>query len=116
MRIEDKIRECADMALRHDTSLSRLLHELATEVRDVEVERNRLEDESARLHRNLAQVDEAVEEYRDENAKLRELIKLFVSEFMKECGDCWGGLCDECECLVSDHADELRELGIEVDG
>lgn len=52
---------------------------------------------------------------RMENEKLRNLMQRRVKDYMYEsCGDCWGGLCDECQCWVSECADELRELGIEV--
>lgn len=53
---------------------------------------------------------------RKKNEKLRNLIQRRVKDYMYEsCGDCWGGLCDECQCWVSECADELRELGIEVE-
>lgn len=50
------------------------------------------------------------------NEKLQNLMQRRVKDYMYEsCGDCWGGLCDECQCWVSECADELRELGIEVE-
>jgi len=63
--------------------------------------------------RTFVPIDANIEK---ENEKLRNLMKRYVKDYMYEsCGDCWGGLCDECQCLVSECADELRELGIEVE-
>jgi hypothetical protein len=57
----------------------------------------------------------AVEAVRAENDKLRELVRQHVSEITDTCGDCWGGLCEDCDCWLSEHAHELRALGIEVE-
>ena len=53
---------------------------------------------------------------RAENAKLRELVQYLVSEYIDDyCNHiCLGGLCEDCKCWLSDHVDELWELGIEV--
>lgn len=56
----------------------------------------------------------SVSELEAENAKLRELVRQNVREITATCGDCWGGLCDDCNCWLSEHVDELRGLGIEV--
>lgn len=61
-------------------------------------------------------VAERIKRLEQENAKLRNLMQRRVKDYMYEsCGDCWGGLCDECQCWVSECLDELRELGIEVE-
>lgn len=49
------------------------------------------------------------------NIRLRALLQQCVNEQLDTCGDCWGGLCEDCDCWLSEHADELRELGIEVE-
>ena len=56
-----------------------------------------------------------VQELRVENAKMRLILQQRVNEDMHDnCGDCWGGLCEECDCWISENEDELRSLGIEV--
>lgn len=56
-----------------------------------------------------------IERLKVENAKLRELIQRRVKDYMYEnCSDCWGGLCEECQCWISECANELCELRVEV--
>lgn len=69
---------------------------------------------SNKLAGMVEQQDE-IERLKVENAKLIGLVQRRVKDYMYEsCGDCWGGLCEECQCWVSECADELCELGVEV--
>jgi predicted RNase H-like nuclease (RuvC/YqgF family) len=72
----------------------------------------RLRDEREAVR--MAQT-ETINELVDKNEKLRKLLQGAVNELLDDCGDCWGGLCEECECWVADSEGELRALGIEVE-
>ena len=54
------------------------------------------------------------DQLKDENARLRKLLQGAVNEMLDDCGDCWGGLCEDCECWVAEWEEELKKLGIEV--
>lgn len=73
---------------------------------------------SGRFSALTANMSKITSEYRmvlNENAILRKLLKEFVDEYLNQCGDCWGGLCDDCDCLVSAFEVDLRKAGIEVE-
>ena len=63
----------------------------------------------------LSGIADSVEAVVAENTTLRKVLQASISEYASEnCSNCWGGLCDDCGCWISDWEEELRELGIEV--
>lgn len=65
--------------------------------------------------KHLSGIAKKVETLADEHARLRSLLQGAVNEQLEDCGDCWGGLCEDCGCWVAEREKELKELGIEVE-
>ena len=60
-------------------------------------------------------LDVAYRFIRSENERLLKLTQSYVDDYVHDnCDSCWGGLCEDCYCWLSNNVDELRELGIEV--
>ena len=90
---------------------------------------NKLKDENAKLrserdHWHVEQVHaygnwEDVHKYASslkyDNNMMRKMMQGYVDDYTHDnCGSCYGGLCEDCDCWLSNSVDELRELGIEV--
>lgn len=72
--------------------------------------------ECALEHRQLAEWLKELRDIRSENKTMRKFIQSYVDDYVHDnCGSCYGGLCEDCDCWLSNCTDEFREWGIEVE-
>lgn len=78
-------------------------------------------DHEKRVHELLystqsrTELCERVAALEEANAELRKMLQSIVDDYVyNSCGDCWGGLCDSCDCWLSSNEKKLRELGINI--
>lgn len=72
--------------------------------------------ECADDHRQLAEWLRELRDIRSENKTMRKFIQSYVDDYIHDnCGSCYGSLCEDCDCWLSNCTDEFREWGIEVE-
>lgn len=73
------------------------------------------EGECAEEHKQLAKWLRELRDIRSENKTMRTMIQGYVDDYTHDnCGSCYGGLCEDCDCWLSNSVDELHDFGIEV--